>query len=323
MVNGPSRVGIAFRACLGLKPAKIKETQMQSMTGFASGTGRQKSVEWTWDIRSVNGKGLEVKLRLPDLLADIEKEVRSLIGGVAKRGNIYLNLRLSTAQESGLPEIDMGQLENMVKRVQDISYFAAAKGVTLAPLTAIDLMRQLPNKSGESMSEDEVSTLATAILADLKQGIASFAEARASEGKALYTILQGQIDQIRGHVDAAISLLEDRKDQMKTQLETQVARILDTAKAEDPARLAQELALIYVKTDVAEELDRLRAHVVAAQDLINADGSVGRKLDFLCQEFNREANTLCSKAQYQPLTAIGLELKTVIDQMREQIQNVE
>jgi uncharacterized protein (TIGR00255 family) len=293
------------------------------MTGFASGTGRHQSVEWTWDIRSVNGKGLEVKLRLPDLLADMEKDVRSLIGAVAKRGNIYLNLRMNVSHDAGLPEIDMGQLDALVQRVQDISYFAAAKGVTLAPLTAVDLMRQLPNKSGDRMSEEETALLAAAVFADLKTGVAAFADARASEGTALEEILCGQIDEIASHVDAAIALLDDRKAQMKNQLETQVSRILDTAKSEDPTRLAQELALIYVKTDVAEELDRLRAHVDAARELIAANGPVGRKLDFLCQEFNREANTLCSKAQYQPLTAIGLELKTVIDQMREQIQNVE
>ena len=146
---------------------------------------------------------------------------------------------------------------------------------------------------------------------------------RASEGAALRSILSGQLDQIAGLVEQAAGAAQAREGQMAETLRAQLARVTDNADPVDEPRVAQELALIAVKSDITEELDRLRAHVGAARDLLSQGVPIGRKLDFLSQEFNREANTLCAKSQHTGLTAIGLDLKAVIDQMREQVQNVE
>ena len=153
--------------------------------------------------------------------------------------------------------------------------------------------------------------------------LAQFVTMRASEGAALAAILTGQLDTVETLVAQASAMLQDRREQMDANLRANLAKVTEAVTDPDPDRIAQELAMIAVKADVAEEIDRLTAHVAAARDLLATGGPVGRKLDFLMQEFNREANTLCSKAQYRDLTAMGLELKAVIDQMREQVQNVE
>jgi uncharacterized protein (TIGR00255 family) len=175
----------------------------------------------------------------------------------------------------------------------------------------------------QDAEQEDIAGFVPQVQADLKTAIVSFRDARAAEGAALKGILTEQIKEIERLCQAAVAVLEDRRDHVAETLRSNVARILDNADGVDEARIAQELALIAVKADVAEELDRLGAHVTAAHELLAADGPMGRKFDFLTQEFNREANTLCSKANFTALTSIGLDLKTVIDQMREQVQNVE
>ncbi|HDR29098.1 endoribonuclease YicC domain-containing protein, partial [Rhodovulum sp.] len=162
-----------------------------------------------------------------------------------------------------------------------------------------------------------------ALLADLDRLIDDFTAMRAAEGAALEALLRDQLAQIADLVKDAARAAEARREHMAESLRANLARVLDNSEGADPDRVAQELAMIAVKSDVREELDRLSAHVEAARALLDADGPIGRKLDFLMQEFNREANTLCSKSQSTPLTRIGLDLKHVIDQMREQVQNVE
>ena len=166
-------------------------------------------------------------------------------------------------------------------------------------------------------------SLSAAIAKDLEPMVERFLAMRVSEGAAMFTVLSGQLNEIETLVGAAAGLLEARRAELATNLRTALARVMENADGVDENRLAQELAVLAVKTDVTEEIDRLNAHIVAARDLLAKGGPLGRKLDFLSQEFNREANTLCSKAQSKDLTRIGLDLKTVIDQMREQVQNVE
>ena len=167
------------------------------------------------------------------------------------------------------------------------------------------------------------AALAEAALRDLPGLIADFSAMRGEEGAALAAAILQRLDEVSGLVGQARLLAEERRDRQAETLRTNLARVLDNADGADPDRVAQELALLAVKSDLAEEMDRLDAHVAAARGLLAQEGPVGRKLDFLMQEFNREANTLCSKAQSADLTRVGLDLKTVIDQMREQVQNVE
>jgi uncharacterized protein (TIGR00255 family) len=170
---------------------------------------------------------------------------------------------------------------------------------------------------------DDTGPLRAALLADLPQVIEAFRAMRAGEGAALGAVLSAQLDQIETLVETARAQAQDRAEQRRRSMAQALARVMDNVDAADPQRIAQELALIAVKADITEEIDRLVAHVAAARDLLGRAEPVGRRLDFLMQEFNREANTLCSKAQDSALTQTGLALKVVIDQMREQVQNVE
>jgi uncharacterized protein (TIGR00255 family) len=197
-----------------------------------------------------------------------------------------------------------------------------ARGLSLTASSAADLITVRGVMDAPHQQSDPAEVRA-ALVTDFGPVLDSFIASRQSEGAALVDVLKAQVDQIAELVSQADTVAEARKDEQAARLRSAMARILDGQDSVDEQRVAQELALIAVKADVTEEIDRLRTHVDAARELLAAAGAVGRKLDFLMQEFNREANTLCSKAQSAPLTAVGLELKTVIEQMREQVQNVE
>ncbi len=216
----------------------------------------------------------------------------------------------------------MEMLSAALEALARIEAEAMERGVTLAPSKASDLLG-LRGMMEAGADEDDIAALVAQLRAEMGPLITAFLQMREAEGRALEQVLRGQLEQVTGLVGTATGLAEARKSAMAETLRANLARVLDNAEGADPDRVAQELAMIAVKSDVTEELDRLRAHVVAAGDLLDAGGAVGRKLDFLMQEFNREANTLCSKSQNSELTKVGLELKAVIDQMREQVQNVE
>ncbi len=295
---------------------------IRSMTGFASGKGAFGPHSWTWELRSVNGKGLDMRLRVPEWLTGLETALRAQMSKALTRGNVTLSLRLSrdeTVPDLVLNEAAMAAVLSALARTQEM---AVASGVTLAPSTAADMIAIKGMLEAGSDVDDPVPLVGelTKEFADL---LAAFIEMRESEGQALAEILDGQLNQVSALTMQAAKLAEQRKDKTAEALRENLVRVLDNAQGADPDRVAQELALIAVKSDITEEIDRLKAHVVAARDLLTQDVAVGRKLDFLMQEFNREANTLCSKAQSADLTSVGLELKAVIDQMREQVQNVE
>ncbi len=298
---------------------------IHSMTAFASRTGGQQGASWVWEVRSVNARGLDMRLRLPEGLDGVEAELRRQIGAAFKRGNISLSLRLAKDQlDEGLV-LDAGQLDRVLTALDQIQERAFEMGVTLAQPTAADVLTHR-GVVVQSTGQGPDAALVAALQADISPLLADLGAMRAQEGQALTSVVRDQIDQIDTLVAKAKDLLQGRRDEAASALKVAMQRVLDEV-AVDQDRLAQELAVLAVKSDVTEEVDRLNAHVAAARDLLQSgerDGTpVGRKLDFLSQEFNREANTLCAKSQYAPLTAIGLDLKTVIDQMREQIQNVE
>ena len=294
-----------------------------SMTGFAAGRGQGAGASWIWDLRSVNGKGLDLRLRVPDWIDGLELALRGEISRALGRGNVSLTLRVTRdAPEAEALRLNPATLRAVLAALSQVEAVSMEVGVTLAQPSPADVLAFRGVVEAGAADED-TAPLRAAILADLPGLLAEFTAMRAAEGAALQGVIAGQLDQIAALTEAAAAQAETRKATQADTLREAVARLMAAQDQADPARLAQELALLAVKTDVTEELDRLRAHVAAARALLADPGSVGRKLDFLMQEFMREANTLCSKAQDIALTRIGLDLKTVIDQMREQVQNVE
>ncbi|MEP3055293.1 YicC/YloC family endoribonuclease [Ascidiaceihabitans sp.] len=295
---------------------------LKSMTGFASETGAQDAFSWAWELRSVNGKGLDLRLRVPDWIEGLEAGLRAKLNAQVKRGNVTLSLRLNRDEGAGALAVNQAQLSAILVAMADIETQAMDAGLSLAPSKASDIaaMRGILEQRA---ADQDTQALAKALLAQADALVASYDAMRLCEGAALADVLHAQLTEIEALTAQAATIAEARKDDVAATLKRNVARVLDAADGVDPDRLAQELALLAVKADVREEIDRLGAHVTAARALLSEGGSVGRKLDFLMQEFNREANTLCSKAQNTDLTQVGLALKALIDQMREQVQNVE
>lgn len=295
---------------------------LRSMTAFASAKGAQGGFSWTWELRGVNGKGLDLRLRVPDWVEGLEAALRARLSKALVRGNVTLSLRLTREDAEGVLALNEGQLGNVLTALTRIEARAMEHGLTLASTSGADLL-SLRGVLDTGAGEEDTAALSQALQADFGAVLDAFVDMRAAEGAELGRILTGQLDEIEHLTAAAAEAVEARRPQMEQAFRSALARVMDAAEGADEARIAQEMALLAVKADVTEEIDRLRAHASAARDLLAGGSPVGRKLDFLSQEFNREANTLCSKAQDTALTGVGLELKTVIEQMREQVQNVE
>ncbi|WP_375263709.1 YicC/YloC family endoribonuclease [Palleronia sp.] len=290
-----------------------------SMTGFASATGGTPGWNWSWELRGVNARGLDLRLRVPDWISGLEPALRARLQAAFSRGSVTLSLRLT--REGAAEGVDAASIERALLQLKAVEQIAARQGRQLAALTAADVLA-LRGQS-EPLADEAMSVLADSLLAQFDAGILpAFLETRATEGRALDPILMQRLDEIADLVSRAQEAATARQESQGDHLRAAIDRV--TAEVTiDEGRLAQELALLAVKQDITEELDRLRAHVDTAKALVRGQGPKGRKLDFLMQEFNREANTLCSKSQDASLTVVGLDLKSVIDQLREQVQNVE
>ena len=295
-----------------------------SMTGFAAGKGQGAGYGWAWDIRSVNGKGLDLRLRVPDWIDGLELALRGVLQGALQRGNVSLTLKVARdgAEGGEALRINTPVLAQVLAALKQIEDAAMQAGVTLGQPNGADVLA-VRGVLDSASAEQDTGPLRAAILGDLPGLLRDFQEMRAAEGLALNGVIAVQLDRIAALTTAAGVEATARRDASAAALREALTRVLANSEGVDETRLAQELALIAVKNDVTEELDRLAAHVHAARALLAEPGQVGRKFDFLMQEFMREANTLCSKSQSLALTRIGLDLKTVIDQMREQVQNVE
>ena len=294
---------------------------IRSMTGFASGRGAGLGQTWNWELRAVNGRGLDLRLRLPEGIDGLEAGLRARLQEVVSRGNVTLSLRMARSPEGEAAQLDPARLDAVLQAVAAVEARAAAQGLELAPVRATDLLA-LRGVLRETAPEADPAALRAALLADVEPVLESCLAMRAEEGSALDAALRREIDAVERLASAAAAAASARADAAGDSLRAALARVRAAVDV-DEGRLAQELALIAVKSDVTEELDRLAAHVAAARALLDAGGAMGRKLDFLSQEFNREANTLCSKSGDTALTAIGLEIKAAVDRMREQVQNVE
>ena len=292
-----------------------------SMTAYASRTGQSDTASWHWDMRSVNGRGLDIRTRLPDGMDKLDQTLRTALGKALNRGTITVTLRITQIDKFAALNIDEAQLDRVLQALDLVQERAFAAGVTLGQPTTADVL-SARGVLGQTVSVTSDPGLSAALTTDIGPLLVDFTAMRAREGGALQQIIADQLDRIRALIDQAAELAEARKPKVRAALRDAYAKIMEVTAADD-ARLVQELAVMAVKQDVTEELDRLKAHVGAAWDIVEDDGPAGRRLDFLVQEFNREVNTLCAKSQDTDLTQVGLALKLVVDQMREQIQNVE
>lgn len=292
------------------------------MTAFATSAGESGAYRWNCELRSVNGKGLDIRVRAPDWVDGLEVALRGQVAAHVARGNVTLNVRVTREDAAVTVQVNDAQLSAMLAALTEIEAQAMDLGLSLAPSKATDIavMRGVLEQSS---ADQDTAPLKAALEADVAALVQDFVQMRAGEGAALAKVLHAQLDEVAELTAQAATIADARKDEVAQNLHRGLTRILDNADGLDETRIAQELALLAVKADITEEIDRLGAHVAAARDLITLAGPVGRKLDFLMQEFNREANTLCSKAQNTDLTRVGLALKALIDQMREQVQNVE
>jgi uncharacterized protein (TIGR00255 family) len=296
---------------------------VMSMTAFAARSGGMVAglPGWTWDLRSVNARGLDLRLRLPDGIDGLEAAVRSALQARLVRGSVTLTLKLAREGGGEGLRINPAGLAAAVVALAQVEAAAGAAGLALRPPSPAEIVA-LRGVAETAAPDADPEPLRRALIADLAPLLDAFAAMRAHEGGALAAVVRAQLDTIAGLVAEARVEAEARRDRWAETLREQMGRVLG-AEGADPARIAQELAMIAVRADVTEEIDRLGAHVAQARALLDEGGAVGRRLDFLTQEFLREANTLCSKAQGGGLTRIGLDLKAVIEQMREQVQNIE
>ncbi len=291
-----------------------------SMTGFARSTGAHGHFTWAWELKSVNGKAFDAKLRLPQGMDHIEPQARAALMQGFKRGNVQA--ALSTAGNEAKEKIAINELvlNNYIALAEKLhTRLGGAKPSTESFLT----LKGVFEYAVAEVSEEEQAKLDAEILATLNEAIKSLAVARREEGARLLEILSAQVTRIEELTLAARDNPSRTPETIRARLKDQVTRLLETGALFDQERLHQEAVIIATRADIQEEVDRLIGHVEAARDLLKSKEPVGRKLDFLAQEFNREANTLCSKAGDKAMTTIGLELKTTIDQLREQVQNIE
>ncbi len=291
------------------------------MTGFGRAQGEIEAISWIWELRSVNGRGLDVKLRLPSGLDGLEAGLKEQAAKILKRGNVSGTLSIKREAASGLTA-DLVALE----RVKELAIELADNIPGALPPRA-ELLLALPgvmrNVSAQDDSDELKAALAASVQAGFAEALAGLVASRAAEGARLAGIVGAVIDEVAALKDAAAVEAATQPGLHMEKLKAQLAEILGSTPGLPEEKLAQEVALLATKSDVREELDRLAAHIASARELLTEAANVGRKLDFLMQEFNREVNTLCSKSASLPLTAIGLKLKAAVEQLREQVQNIE
>jgi uncharacterized protein (TIGR00255 family) len=290
------------------------------MTGFARADGLHGDTSWHWEARSVNGRNLDLRLRLPSGFEALEIKTRALAQEKLARGNCTISLwvkREGGQLEIRLNEAALRQAQAVAERAQDMT------GLKRARLDTLLGMRGVVEAVEGEESEEAQSALHHALLASLTAALDALVRARANEGERLQAVIEKQLAAIGTLVERTAGAAARQPAAVAARLGEQIARLTEPGSSLDPERLHQEALLLAAKADIQEELDRLRAHVAAAEELTRSDQPVGRKFEFLAQEFNREANTICSKAADIEISRTGLELKTVIDQLREQVQNIE
>ena len=293
---------------------------LSSMTGFARSHGVCGPYAWAWELKSVNAKGLEFRLRLPAGWDAVETPVRAKAAELLSRGTVQGTLTVTREGVAPVVRVNEAVLSAVLETMRDLAERIEASPPTLDGILA---MKGVVEVTEQEDREEERLLAEAAVVVGCGRTLEALAEMRRHEGVALGTLLNIRLDEIATLTARAEAAPGRRPEAIKARLAEQIAALLETGSRFDPDRLHQEALLIASKADIREELDRLVAHVAQARRLIDAGGPAGRKLDFLSQELNRESNTLCAKSNDVDLTNIGLELKTVVEQFREQVQNLE
>lgn len=292
---------------------------VSSMTGFARQDGAQDGRRWTWEIKSVNGRGLETRFRLPPGFDELEPGLRKAVQKKLSRGSVAVNLTLQTDADEARYRVNAAALEDAIAMMEKISAQLKCERPRAEGILAL---RGVIEPMDETLSDNERKAMLAAMAASFEETVDALTTARRYEGASLATALVALLDQAEELAKTAAGLAAAAPETLRARIAARLDELLAGASIPED-RLAQEAALLAVKADVREELDRLTSHLGAARALLDENGPAGRQLDFLTQELNREANTLCAKASDMELKRVGLELKKVIDQLREQVQNVE
>ncbi|MER2193282.1 YicC/YloC family endoribonuclease [Methylobacterium brachiatum] len=290
--------------------------QIASMTGFARAAGSTRAVQWAWEVRSVNGRGLDVRIRVPAGYDGLGETARTALQKTLSRGQCQLTLTLTKPEQAARVRINEGLLASLAQAVARVPVPEGVAPATMDGLLGVRGVIEVEDEAGA-----ETETFARDLAEGVVRVVADLVEARRAEGRQLAEVVTAQVDRIAALTQAAEDNPARKPEAVRARLAAAIEALGGTDL--DPDRLHQEAMLLAGKADVREELDRLHAHVASARELLAAGGAIGRRLDFLAQEFGREANTLCAKANDISLSRIGLDLKAVVEQFREQVQNIE
>ena len=293
---------------------------LSSMTGFARSHGTSGPYTFEWELKSVNAKGLDLRVRLPQGWDDLENIVRKRAGEALSRGTVYANLSVKRAGSASVARINEDILASVLEVARELALKAGAMPPTVDGLLAVKGVIDIVEPESD---ESEIAAAKAAAGAAFETALQGLVEMRAREGVSLGEILSQRVNDIELLAAKAEAAPGRKPEAIKARLAEQIATLLDASDRFDSDRLSQEALLIATKADIREELDRIGSHVAQARELLSKGGPVGRRLDFLSQEFNREVNTTCSKSNDIELTNIGLEMKNIVEQFREQVQNLE
>lgn len=294
------------------------------MTGYASGSVQANSVSLDFEIKSVNSKSLDLKIFLPEYLSVFENDLRQIVLKKISRGSVFLKIKLNQQTEyQNNYVLNDKVLQNVFEKIENIERICDEKNIPLEPLKALDFLAVKGVWEENKNSSTNVDDIKKIVLDKIEELVVSLLQTRKKEGQGLHSILSEKLSSLKELRKAAEKTLPARSNHLKKNFKSTIDGIISETSKIDENKLEQEIAIIAIKQDITEELDRLKVHIESMQDLLSSSGIVGKKLDFLSQELNREVNTICSKSQYSDLTKVGIEMKTVVDQFREQIQNVE
>lgn len=294
------------------------------MTGYASDTILVGDFSLDAEIKSVNSKSFDLKIYLPEYMTFMENDIRQLVSKQIARGSIVLKIKAKHNDEASSNfTLNNEVLNTAIDEIKTIEQKCDEKNIQFSPLTVLDFFSVKGVWEENKISQTETLELKSVMLDKLPELIKKFMETRRIEGQGLQAILIEKLSSIMEFIKEIDKILPDRSRHLKKNFKTALDKIINEQNQVDENRLEQEIALLVIKQDIQEELDRLKVHIVSMQDLVNSSKVVGKKLDFLSQELNREVNTICSKSQYSDLTKLGIEMKTLVDQFREQVQNVE
>ena len=294
------------------------------MTGYASDTILVGDFSLDAEIKSVNSKSFDLKIYLPEYMTFMENDIRQLVSKQIARGSIVLKIKAKHNDEASSNfTLNNEVLNTAIDEIKTIEQKCDEKNIQFSPLTVLDFFSVKGVWEENKISQTDTLELKSVMLDKLPELIKKFMETRRIEGQGLQAILIEKLSSIMEFIKEIDKILPDRSRNLKKNFRKALDKIINEQNQVDENRLEQEIALLVIKQDIQEELDRLKVHIVSMQDLVNSSNVVGKKLDFLSQELNREVNTICSKSQYSDLTKLGIEMKTLVDQFREQVQNVE